>query len=750
MTVASRRELLAGGGLTVLFALAGSGVAQSGGGEGGGEPPEVAPGLAGDLARFPALDSWIRIARDGRTTVFTGKAELGQGIRTALLQLAADELDMAFGRVTLVTADTHRSPNEGLTAGSHSMDESGAAIANAAANVRLLLAKEAGRRWGVAADGLFTRDGQVLDGRGRAIGYGELASGLSLRVPARRDVPRKRLEGRHLIGRSVPRVDIPGKLTGAPAYLHDMTLPGMLHARVVRGIAEGTRLVAPDLAAAGRMPGVAQVVRNGRFAALLGPREWPLIRAVQALGRGPWAPTRTLPQGDIASILRAMRSQDTTLVDRRDAPGLLPVRQVAARYTRPWLMHGAIGPSVAVALLRDGALTVWTHSQGVNPLRGALAELVRLPPDRVRCIHVEGAGCYGHNGADDVAADAALAAMAVPGRPVKLQWTREQEHGWEPLGPAQLVEMQGAVDASGRIARWRHAVWSNTHSTRPNKAGDLLAGLEVEPAFPASPPKPLPQPEGGGDRNAIPLYDLPNLTVAKHFLPDTPLRVSALRSLGAHMNVFAIESFTDELAAAAGRDPVRFRLAHLGDPRAREVIARAAARFGWSHYRRTRGQGPGQRGAGIGFARYKNIGAYCAVILDVEVIRDTGRTIVHRAVAAVDSGEAVNPDGIRNQVEGGIVQSLSWTGLEQVACDERHRRAYDWSIYPILRFDDVPRTVDVEVVDRPGQPFLGTGEASQGPTAAALANAVAAATGHRLRDMPLSPEALMRALEGAG
>jgi len=739
MSEATRRDLLAGAGLFVFFALAGSSVAQSG--EDGEEPPEIAPGLPGDLTKFPLLDSWIRIAPDGGATVFTGKAELGQGIRTALIQLAADELDVALADVTLVTADTHRSPNEGLTAGSHSMDKSGAAIANAAANVRLRLAEAAAARWGVQATALFTRDGEVRHPDGRALGYGELAGGLSLHVPARKDVPRKRQEGRRLIGRSVPRVDIPGKLTGAPAYVHDMVLPGMLHARVVRGIAEGTRLVAPDLDAAARLPGVERVVRRGRFAALLGPREWPLIQALRQLQRGRWEATRALPTGDVAATLRSMRSEDSMLVERLDSPGLRPARTLAAAYTRPWLMHGAIGPSCAVALFRDGAMTVWTHTQGVNPLRDALAELLRLPPERVRCIHAEGAGCYGHNGADDVAADAALAAMGVPGRAVKLTWTREQEHGWEPLGPAQLVELSGAVDPGGRIARWRHAVWSNTHLTRPKAAGDLLAGLEIDPPFVPTPPRPIPQPEGGGDRNAIPLYQLPNIAVEHHFLPDMPLRVSALRSLGAHMNVFAIESFADELALAAGRDPVRVRLAHLADARAREVIARGAARFGWSGYRRAT-----LRGAGMGFARYKNIGGYCAVFLDVEVVRETGRTIVHRAVAAIDSGEAVNPDGIRNQVEGGIVQSLSWTGLERVDFDGRHRRAYDWSVYPIARFDEVPRAIEVEVIDRPGQPFLGTGEASQGPTAAALANAVHAATGLRLRDMPISPEAIRDAL----
>jgi CO/xanthine dehydrogenase Mo-binding subunit len=500
----------------------------------------------------------------------------------------------------------------------------------------------------------------------------------------------------------------------------------------VRGPAAGTR-AAVDWHAAAALPGVERVVRRGRFGALVGRHEWPLVQALRVLGQAPWeAVGMPPPSGDLAEALIALPRQTTVIAERRDPPAAAPVHRLAARYTRPYLMHGSIGPSCAVALFEDGALTVWTHSQGVSPLRQALAGLLRLPEARIRCVHREGAGCYGHNGAEDVAADAALVAKALPGRPIRMLWSREQEHGWEPLGPAMVAEIEGAVDASGRIVDWRHQVWSNTHTTRPSAAGDFLAGLEVDPPFTPTPPKPIPQPEGGGDRNAIPLYALPTLKVTSHFIPAMPLRVSALRGLGAHMNVFAIESFMDELAATAGRDPVAFRLAHLNDPRARAVIERAATRFGWRDYPMRAG-----RGRGLGFARYKNLGAYCAVAMDVELIAETGRLIVHRAVAAVDSGEAVNPDGIRNQVEGGIVQSLSWTAHEAVTYDAQRRTAFDWSEYPILRFDDVPRVVEVEVLDRPGQPFLGTGEASQGPTAAALANALAAAIGTRTRTLPL-------------
>jgi CO/xanthine dehydrogenase Mo-binding subunit len=727
----SRRELL--GGLVVAFAIAPA-AAQTGGGEGSGGPPTVAPDLPGTLSKFPDLNAWIRIAPDGRVTVFTGKAELGTGIKTAIAQLAADELDVALADVNLITADTGLTPNEGVTAGSQTLEQSGTAVANAAANVRLLLAEAAAARWGVAATNLFTRDGAVLDGRGRRLSYADLASTISLSVRARDDVPRKRVAARRLIGHAVPRVDLPAKLTGQAAYVHDMRLPGMVHARVLRGPASGTR-ARLDLAAIGREPGVFRVVQLGNFAAIVGPREWPLERALHAAARGgsqPMPPARF--PGALPDALLAMRRESRTIADQRGDPAARPIQRLSARYDRPYLMHGAIGPSCAVALFRDGQMTVWTHSQGVEPLRQSLAELLAMPPERIRCVHREGAGCYGHNGADDVAGDAAVVARAMPGAPVRLQWSREQEHGWEPLGPAMLAQLDAALDASGRIVDWRHQVWSNTHSTRPSAAGDLLAGQEMVPPFPATPPKPIPQPNGGGDRNAIPLYRFRNQQVVSHFLPDMPVRVSALRGLGAHLNIFALKSFMDELAAAAGQDPVAFRLAHLDDPRAAAVIRRTAERFGWSRYRATP-----NCGRGFAFARYKNHGAYLAIALDVERVPDEERLIVHRAVAAVDSGETVNPDGIRNQVEGGIVQSLSWTAFEAAGHDGARRTDYDWSTYPILRFGDAPRTVTVEIIDRPGTPFLGTGECAQGPTAAALANALAAATDLRLRSLPLLP-----------
>jgi CO/xanthine dehydrogenase Mo-binding subunit len=400
-----------------------------------------------------------------------------------------------------------------------------------------------------------------------------------------------------------------------------------------------------------------------------------------------------------------------------------------------------MGPSCAVALLEGDSMTVWNHSQGVFPNRGALAELLAMPADKIRGIHGEGAGCYGHNGADDVAADAALISRALPGVPVRVQWMRDQEHVWEPFGPAMVTKVRASMDAQGSVTEWRYELWSNPHSTRPGPAASFLSARLLAQPFSPRPARVEITPEGSGDRNSIPLYDFPGKHVVWHFLKDMPLRVSALRSLGAYMNVFSIESFMDELAQAAGTDPVEFRLKHLQDPRAQDVVRLAAQKFGWAP-----NPMPRNRGRGFAFARYKNLAAYCAVACEVSVERESGTIRLVRAVAAVDSGEIVNPDGIRNQTEGGILQSISWTLYEAVKFNDRRVISSDWSTYPILRFASIPESVEVHLIPRPGQAFLGTGEAAQGPAAAALANAVAGALGQRLRDIPFTPARVRAAL----
>jgi CO/xanthine dehydrogenase Mo-binding subunit len=738
-TTLSRRHVLAGGGaLIVSFSLLEaptSAPAQS-------VPAPTAAPLPGSLKDNPMLDSWIRIDADGSVTVFTGKCELGQGIKTALLQVAADELGVAMERIKLVTSDTALTPNEGYTSGSQSMPNGATAIRNAAAQVREILLARAAERLSVIVERLKVRDGTFVTDDGASVGFGELVRGDMLHVRAQPTSRFKDALTYAYMGKPVPRVDIPAKVTGGVAYVHDLRLPGMVHARVVRPAGYGAKLLDVDTSKVEALPGVLKVVRDGSFLAVIAEREYQAVTAMRALAQAArWGDALALPeQAKIYDFLKGLPSRDTTILERGTLASA--AAKLTATYHRPYQMHAAIGPACAVALYADDALTVWSHGQGMFPLRRAVAELVGLPPEKVRCIHMEGSGCYGHNGADDAGGDAALLARALPGRPVRVQWMREQEHTLEPYGAAMTTNVTASLDRGGNIISWQFDVWSNTHSTRPGTAGSLLAGLAVASPFPVPPPQVIPQPEGGGDRNAIPIYAIPNAKVVHHFIPAMPLRVSAMRGLGAYMNVFSIESFMDELAKSAAADPVEFRIKHLEDPRARAVVRLAAEKFEWQ----AGGKRPQGRGRGFAFARYKNFAGFCAVAVEVEVEHETGRVRLVRAVAAADSGQGVNPDGIRNQIEGGVIQAASWTLFEEVMFDSRQITSRDWSRYPILRFAAAPERVEVHVIDRPGQPFLGTGEAAAGPTAAAIANAIADATGVRIRDLPFTRERVKAAI----
>jgi len=737
--VLDRRRVLAGGGaLVVSFSMSGA-YAQD------AAPKEAAkPSLPGSLNKAPYLDSWIRIDADGAITAFTGKAELGQGFKTAFQQIAAEELDVPFVSVSVITADTQRTANEGYTAGSHSMQDSGTAIQHAAAQVRALLLAEAARRFELPEENLHTEKAAVIASDGRKLSYGELVADNMLHVQAE---PQSKLRDPatfKLIGQPVPRVDIPAKVTGGAAYVQDMRLPGMVHARVVRPPSYGAQLIDCDTSATGKMPGMIKIVRDGNFLAVVAKGEFQAVKAMGMLSAAmKWKETASLPkQDDMPRVLVNLKSQDKTIF-QQGIPPVASAKTLEASYTRPYQSHGSIGPSCAVAQWTDGTVRVWTHTQGVYPDRQAIAQMLRVPQPSVHLTHVEGSGCYGHNGADDAAADAALIARQLPGVPVRVQWMREQEHAWEPYGPAMVTKLKASLDDSGAIVDWNFEVWSNTHSMRPGGAGALLAAQHVAQPFAPPPPKPLPLPEGGGDRNAIPLYKFPSAHIVHHFVPEMPLRISAMRGLGAYHNVFSIESFMDELAIAANADPVEFRLRHLEDSRGRDVINRAAEGFGWKKGQRP----PRDRGYGFAFARYKNLAAYCAIATEIEVDGETGRPRLVRAVAAVDAGQMVNPDGLTNQIEGAIMQSMSWTLYESVTFDDVRITSIDWQTYPILRFDAVPDSIDVHIINRPGLPFLGSGETGQGPAAASIANAIANATGKRLRDLPLSRKRIKDAID---
>ena len=697
--------------------------------------------LPGSLETNRALDLWLTINADGTVTVRPGKVEIGQGILTALVQIVAEELDVAIERIRLVAAATTLSPNEGITSGSRSIQESGIALRFAAAEVRELLISRAAEKLGVSVEQLSVTDGVVSARTGGSVTYWELADDALLRRNATGEALPKTAAEYSLIGRAIERVDIPFKVKGDPVYVHDLDLPGMLHARVVRPAAPAMRLADVDWAEVQKMPGVVKVVRDGSFLGVVADREEQAIRASRRLSRlAQWQRAGALPASADPRYLLESQTEDEVISAKGEGAPANGLRTLSAEYSRPHIAHASLGPSCAVAECRDGRYTLWTHSQGIFPLRADLAVALDVPEADIAVLHMEGAGCYGHNGADDVACDAMLLAHAVPGRPIRVQWMREDEFAWEPYGSPMVVRMQAALDAQGRIASWTHDLWSHGHSTRPGGKGgvNLLAAWHLAQPLKAARPGNPPLPAGGSHRNAIPLYEFPRQRVTNHLVREAPLRSSALRSLGAHANVFAIESFMDELALIVDADPVEFRLRHLKDTRARAVIEKVAQMAAW----RPKEQGDAEHGRGLGFARYKNLGCYIAVIVEVSIAESVR---VERAWSAVDVGQVINPDGVINQIEGGIVQTISWTLKERVGYDSEGVTTLNWHDYPILTFNEVP-DIDVVLIDRPELPPLGAGEGTQGPTAAAIGNACYNAMKVRLRDMPFTRERLISAL----
>ncbi|OBK50948.1 xanthine dehydrogenase family protein molybdopterin-binding subunit [Mycobacterium kubicae] len=699
--------------------------------------------LSPSLAANPVLGQWLRITSDGVVEVRSGKVELGQGVLTALAQIAAEELDVDVARVRMIAAATDRSPDEGFTAGSRSIQHSGAALRQVCAEARAIYVDVAAAKLAVAPDELDVFDGEIRGPHDVVTSYWELADDTLLDREVSGDVAPKAESDYAVVGTDLARLDLPDKLTGRPRYLHDLDLDGQLYGRVVRPPSRGARLRAVDTGPTEALPGVAVVVRDGDFVAVVADREEVALRAADRLGGdADWDEHPTLPDENELSAFLLSAPAETRVIASKDDPSATPsARSYQARYHRPYLAHGAIGPSAAAALAHaDGRLEVWSHSQGVYQLRHELAAALDMAVERVVVRHVEGAGCYGHNGADDVALDAALLARAVPGRPVQVVWSRTEELGWSPLGPAGVVEIAADCADDGRVLSWRHEIWSGSYMGRPGTTptNALLAASHRAGGAPIRAGGEPPVDFGGGSsRNGIPGYDFPAYRVTNHLLTEMPLRTSALRSLGAHLNVFAIESAMDELAAAVGRDPVEFRLAHLSDPRGRAVLQAAARRAGWTEWTSREAIGHG-----VGYARYKNSSAYCAVVAEVEAVNEVR---VRRLVIAVDAGLVINPDGAANQIEGGAIQATSWTLKERVRFDRMNVTSTTWETYPILRFSEVP-AVDVEFVAAQENSPLGVGECAQGPTAAAIGNAVCDALGVRVRSLPLTTEKLIAAM----
>ncbi len=692
------------------------------------------------LAANPRLGDWLSIRSDGTVAVRSGKVELGQGVLTALAQMAAEELDVDVRRIDMIAATTDAGPDEGLTAGSLSIQHSGAALRVVCSEVRDLYLCLAADKLAVPKEDLAVDDGEITARDGSATSYWELADEALLDRPASGGATPKEDSDYHVVGTDVARIDLADKLTGRPRYIHDLRLDGMLYGRVVRPPARAATLNTLDTGATLALPGVVAVVRESDFLGVIADREEVALRAADRLrADAVWEQRPSLPDEDDLPAYLSSAASDTTVFSAGSPPSTQARPGLSATYHRPFLAHGSIAPSCAIALALADELQIWSHTQGVHNLRREIARESGMRQEQVVVRHVEGAGCYGHNGADDAAMDAVLLARAVPGRPVQVVWSRADELAWAPLGSAGLVRVSAETGDDGQVRSWRHEIFSGSFISRPGMiARPAFLGTSHRDRAPIRSAVEPPLEAGGGSRrNAAPGYDFPHYEVVNHLIPEMPLRTSALRSLGAHLNVFAAESFMDELAARAGTDPIEFRLAQLADPRGRAVLEAVAANSDWG-----RNHTPDSVGRGVGYARYKNSSAYCAVVAEVQAV---DQVRVRRLTIAVDAGRVINPDGAVNQIEGGAIQATSWTLKERVRFNRHDITSDTWETYPILRFSEVP-AVDVELMPAGGNPPLGVGECAQGPVTAAIANAVCAALGVRVRALPLTRDQIVAAM----
>ena len=683
--------------------------------------------------RLQQLDAWLAVGGDGNITVYTGKVELGTGVQTALAQIVADELDVPFERVHMVMGDTQLCPNQGPTVGSQTMYRAGPQLRQAAAEARHTLLGLAAARLDAPADRLAVADGVVSASDGRKIAYAELIGDKRFGQKMSGSAKPKSPDRLKVVGKPIPRVDLPAKVYGTHVYVQNLRVPGMLHGRMVRPPAPDFVVEKVDDTAAKKLPGNVRVVAKRNFVGVVADREEQAIKAARAL-KVQWKQAIGLPaMKDMPAFTRATKSTERVIASNGDVEAALKqVRPHRAQYYVPHQMHASIGPSCAIASVTADGATLWSPTQSSFNLRDAVAKTLELPPEKVHLIWVEGSGCYGHNGADDVTGDAAVLSQAV-GKPVRVQWMRHDEHGHEPKGAAMVMEFRGGLDPQGNVAAWDYQVFSPGHAGRPagEASGNVLAGAAL-----GQPKKLLPT---GADRNAKPTYVFPNSRVRLHLLQSTVLRVSSLRGLGSPQNTFGNESFIDELAAAARADPIEFRVRHLKDERAIAVLEAVGKLANWEPRPAPR-RGRTGEGRGVAFVHYDNYSGYAAVAMQVRVERASGKVRVERVAVAHDCGQIVNPDGLKNQIEGNIVQTLSRALLEEVRFDAKKVTSLDWARYPIMRFSDLPQEIAITLIDRPDKPSLGAGEPAAAPVMAAVANAIFDATGVRLRSVPFTPE----------
>ena len=730
----SRRGLLqAGGALVVSFSLGAVLPARA----------QTAATLKTDLGKTVdanEVDGFLAVHPDGSVTVYSGKVDLGTGLRIAMRQMVAEELDIPVERIALIEGDTALTPDQGPTAGSTGIQRGGVQIRQAAATARQALLRLAAEWLKAPAEVLMVENGVIrAKTGGKRVKYGDLIGGKQFALKLDAKASLKGPASYRVVGKPLPRPDLPAKLTGRHTYMHDFKLAGMLHGRVVHPPAIGAKLDSVDEASISGIPG-AKVVRIESFLGVVAEDEWAAVRAAREL-KASWSSGGGLVGSD--GLQRAMRESpvvhDETIVNRGDAGQVLGAagKKLSATYYWPPQSHASMGPSCAVADVRTDGATIWTSSQATHKYRPHFAKVLGLEPEKVRLVYLDGAGCYGMNGHEDAAADAAILSRAA-GKPVRVQWMREDEHGWDPKGPPQLLELSASLDDKGKIAAWSAEMW----------IPEATKGL---PNIPLLSPTAagLPQPQGIGtgliSQNADPSYGVPNVRVVAHWLKDTPLRPSNLRAPGKIANTFAVESLVDELAVAAGADPLAFRLQSLDDPRGTAVLRRVGEIMKWEPRQSGGGAGTGR---GLAYIHYKHSENYVAMGMDVTVDRASGAVRVTRVVCAHDCGLVINPDAVKNQVEGGILQTISRALYEEAVFDSNRVTTIDWASYPILKFPGVPEVI-VELIDHPELPPVGAGEAATAPVAAALANAIYDAVGVRLRQVPMTPERVKQAMAHA-
>jgi nicotinate dehydrogenase subunit B len=730
-SVIDRRSFLkAGGMLVVAFSIEGAFHSTPARAAAGAKPVSLTD-----------VESFIAIGRDGKITVYCGHVDLGTGVQTAIAQIAAEELDVPFGRVTVIQGDTALTPDQGITSGSFSIQGAGMQIRQAAATARQALLVMAAQRLGDSAGGLAIADGVIRSkSKDKLVEYGDLVGAQTLSLAVDKNARLKASGDYTIVGRPIARIDIPDKVTGRFTYVQDVKVPGMLYGRPVHPPAMKAKLLSVDESSLRGIPGIVKVVREGDFCGVVAETEWAAIKAARQL-KATWTTWTGLPAEDeLWSHVRATKvaTDDATSNVGNTAEALERASQrMKATYNFAMQTHGSIGPSAAVAEFKDGKLTCWTASQATHALRKQLAQMLSMPEDNVRCIYVEGAGCYGRNGHEDAAGDAALMARAV-GRPVRVQWMRWDEHGWDPKGPPTLVDLEAGLDASHKLVAWKGdfyipvggpaAVWLLTA-----ELADLphREDLETGSIF---------------QNSAIP-YDFPNRYTVCHRLASTPLRPSWIRSPGRMQNTFANESFLDEIIATIGADPLAFRLEHISDSRGAELLRRLGQLAKWeAHKVGNRGHGGDVlRGRGLSYVHYELSRTYVGIVVDVEVDRKSGKTSVKRAAVVHDCGQIINPDGVRNQIEGGVIQTVSRTLIEELKFDRSRVTSLDWASYPILTFPDVP-DVMIDLIDRPAEVPWGAGEPACAVVPSAICSAIFDATGARLRSVPFKPQDVKAAL----